>query len=141
MYAILPFFPMKDGLKVPTTNTPFPCIWTAKNTIEGNYAGMNHVIDKFPEAKTYVRFVISRLSTAKSFDILNDPNTRFWSAPIRGNIFLKYPHPIETNHLQQTVIYRRKRAFRNGTYFSMQAPDAPAEGFTMNLEDSSSEEL
>jgi hypothetical protein len=138
MYAILPFFPMKDGLKVPTANTPFPCIWAAKNTIEGNYAGMNHVIDKFPEAKTYVRFV---LSTAKSFDILNDPNTRFWSAPSRGNIFLKYPHPIETNHLQQTVIYRRKFRPRNGTYFSMQPPDAPAEGFTMNSEDSSSEEL
>ena len=76
---------------------------------------MNHVLDKFPEAKTYVRFVIS---TAKSFDILNDPNTRFWSSPVRGNIFLKYPHPIETNHLQQTVIYRRMQPGR-GTYFSM----------------------
>jgi hypothetical protein len=123
MHAILPFFPMKNGLKVPTTNTPFACIWTAKNTIEGNYVCMNHVIDKFPEAKTYVRFVIS---TAKSFDILNDPNTRFWSGSRRGNIFLKYPHPIETNHLQQTVIYRRQRGPRVGTYFSMEAPDAPA---------------
>jgi hypothetical protein len=99
---------------------------------------MNHVLAKFPEANTYVRFVIS---TAKSFDILNDPNTRFWSSPIRGNIFLKYPHPIETKHLQQTTIYRRTRRGRgNRTYFSMKSPDAPAK-FTVNLEDSSSEEL
>ena len=67
---------------------------------------------------------------SKSFDILTDPNTRFWSGSTRGNIFLKYPHPIETNHLQQTVIYRRLRDYQHaGTYFSMQAPDAPAEGF------------
>ena len=51
---------------------------------------------------------------------------------------------IETKHLQQTVIYRHTRIGRGNrtytAYFSMKSPDVP-EKFTMNLEDSSSEEL
>ena len=141
MYALLPFFPEKDGLKVPSIHTPFPVVWTAKNIIEGNYAGMNRVLEKFPEAKTYVRFVVS---TAKSFDIMNDPNTRAWSGSRRGNIFQKYPYPIETSDMQQSAIYKHTRLGQL-SHFSMHPPPAPApapaEGFIVNPEDPSSEEL
>ena len=115
MAALIPFYP--EG--VATNVTPWPVVWLARNDYEGNAAGINHVLEKFPDAEAYHRFVVS---AEKSREILLDPCTKTYCSTNRGNDFRKYPYPIEVKHLRESRVYKNKRRLASGnfgTYLSM----------------------
>ena len=101
MRQSFPFIP-HDPEGQATAVTPYPVIWLIENDLEGNYSGVNHVLEKFPEATSYHRFVVSE---PHSLHITTCKETRSWTAPKRGNEFKKYPYPISVEHLEETVIY------------------------------------
>ena len=112
--GLLPFFP--EGFQ--TNLTPFPVIWFARNDFEGNVSGLNHVVKKYPNAKSYHRFVVS---VELSHYIHNHTMTTSWVSKNRANEFRKYTEPVHIEHLKETRCYLRRS--RNGVtvdpYYSM----------------------
>ena len=98
--------------------TRFPVIWLVVNDYEGNVAGLNHVIKKYPDSPSYQRFVVS---VEMSHYILNHSLTTSWVSTNRANEFRKYTEPVHINDMQETRCFLRDT--RNGVdsfpYFSM----------------------
>ena len=97
--GLLPFFP--EGSQ--TNLTRFPVIWFAKNDYEGNVAPLNHVIKKYPNAKSYHRFVVF---VEISHYIHNHPLTTSWVGT-RANEFRKYIEPVHIDDMQETRCFLR----------------------------------
>ena len=112
--GLLPFFP--KGFQ--TNSTQFPVIWFAKNGYEGNVAGLNHVIIKYPRAKSYHRFVVSE---PMSHFILNHPLTTSWVSITRFNEFKKYTNPVHIDDMQETRCFLRctRNGVKSTNYLSM----------------------
>ena len=102
--------------------TRFPVIWLVVNDYEGNVAGLNHVIKKYPDSPSYHRPVAS---VAMSHYILNHSLTTSWVSTNRANEFRKYTEPVHIDDMQETRCF--PRCTRNGVaslpYFSMTSED------------------